>query len=698
MLGSQLNSPAAPPANGALASAAEPGSEEASAKAAGDGLPNLKGVNLKGSNLKDGDKKIPVAALTAAQAVPVSTVQLPAAILILPDEVALNEVAKDPPAQIFLPAAEQSNAPTSRPVTIPLNSVASVDGSDEPSRARMYYPPATIAPFSPPSVDEAANLVTNQAPLPFASSPSDRTPSSPLRPAQNTFPQTVVVASPQNPPAPGFLSTQAGVEQTAGVISRDDSLTTSFSDANAPAGVTAPPPPNVSVGADAQNADQTSSVLGVSGAQVFGLNNESAVNVESAIGTISSANTESDSRPALNPSETVAGPTIAAHLSSPTELVQAGAVPAAVSVVSAVEAQSVELKAPAHAASVATARASQKPASRETPDSPTEPDRVAGDVPLRTASVLRENAPSPALTSPASARPPDGVSTSAPLTAAPAAAATTAPQTVDANLPAQTGVGNQVAVSLGVPAQDAPAGKDSQSGKQDADAQSSSAPKISAVSPSQPDAPPTAPAQPAAMVGADNAGPTLANQPGLAAPTPRPSPNATNPDSGRTDSSHSASPNDGPPNLPQTQESPATLSAGPVQMAQMVSKAAQSEMHIGLNTSAFGSVEVHTVVHANDVGVLIGSEKGDLRSMLASELPGIASTLQQQNLRLSQVSFHQGFSFSNQMSSGGGSQPRSFAPRATSSATQPVERMTTETGEATEVSRIGLSAGLNVLA
>ena len=70
-------------------------------------------------------------------------------------------------------------------------------------------------------------------------------------------------------------------------------------------------------------------------------------------------------------------------------------------------------------------------------------------------------------------------------------------------------------------------------------------------------------------------------------------------------------------------------------MAQIVSKAAQSEMRIEFNTAAFGSVEVRTIVHANDVGVLIGSERGDLRSLLANELPGIAHNLQQQDLRLS---------------------------------------------------------------
>src|ERR1700682_2727712 len=70
-------------------------------------------------------------------------------------------------------------------------------------------------------------------------------------------------------------------------------------------------------------------------------------------------------------------------------------------------------------------------------------------------------------------------------------------------------------------------------------------------------------------------------------------------------------------------ESQAALTMGPVQMAQIVSKATQAEMHIGLNTSAFGNVEVRTVIHASEVGLVIGSERGDLRSLLGSEIPGI---------------------------------------------------------------------------
>jgi len=112
-----------------------------------------------------------------------------------------------------------------------------------------------------------------------------------------------------------------------------------------------------------------------------------------------------------------------------------------------------------------------------------------------------------------------------------------------------------------------------------------------------------------------------------------------------------------------TAENPAVTVPGPVQVAQMVSRVGQSEMRIGMNTSAFGSVEVRTVVHASDVGLVIGSEKGDLRGLLTNEMPAITSTLQQQNLRLNSVNFMQGFAFSNNASGGGASQQqRSFVP------------------------------------
>ena len=158
-------------------------------------------------------------------------------------------------------------------------------------------------------------------------------------------------------------------------------------------------------------------------------------------------------------------------------------------------------------------------------------------------------------------------------------------------------------------------------------------------------------------------------------------------------------PTDSPSNLPAPRDLPATPNAGPVQMAQMVNRAAQSEMRIGLNTAAFGNVEVHTVVHANEVGIQIGSERGDLRSLLANDLPGIANTLQQQNLRLNQVNFHQpGFAFSNQMSSGGDAQPRSFASRPTVTRDFSGELSGAEPSEAAPPSPTAAVRGLSVLA
>ncbi len=84
--------------------------------------------------------------------------------------------------------------------------------------------------------------------------------------------------------------------------------------------------------------------------------------------------------------------------------------------------------------------------------------------------------------------------------------------------------------------------------------------------------------------------------------------------------------------------SPAS-SAGPVQLAQILNKVTHAEMRIGLNTAAFGDVEIRTVVHATDVGVQIGSEKGNLQALLTNDLPSISGHLQQQNLHLTQVSF-----------------------------------------------------------
>src|SRR5262249_11749361 len=99
---------------------------------------------------------------------------------------------------------------------------------------------------------------------------------------------------------------------------------------------------------------------------------------------------------------------------------------------------------------------------------------------------------------------------------------------------------------------------------------------------------------------------------------------------------------------------------GPVQTSQMSEKSAQSEMRIGLSTSAFGSVEVRTTVRANEVGVTIGSERGDLRSILSNDLQAIGNNLMKQDLRLNAVVFQGSSTVSYGSSSEGNGRQQSF--------------------------------------
>jgi hypothetical protein len=62
-------------------------------------------------------------------------------------------------------------------------------------------------------------------------------------------------------------------------------------------------------------------------------------------------------------------------------------------------------------------------------------------------------------------------------------------------------------------------------------------------------------------------------------------------------------------------------------------------MHIDLRTQTFGSVEVHTSVRDSQVGVTIGNEKGDLRTFLTAEVPGLQTAFRQQDLRFDQIHF-----------------------------------------------------------
>lgn len=118
---------------------------------------------------------------------------------------------------------------------------------------------------------------------------------------------------------------------------------------------------------------------------------------------------------------------------------------------------------------------------------------------------------------------------------------------------------------------------------------------------------------------------------------------------------------------PDRAEPPWPHAADLVRSARMLEKVAQSEMHIGLRTAAFGSVEVHTVIRQAQVDIAIGSEKGDLRTWLTSEMPVLEASLRQHHLKLEDVRLLE-TCFSNPMgfSAGADSHPRSFHPPTSS--------------------------------
>jgi hypothetical protein len=103
---------------------------------------------------------------------------------------------------------------------------------------------------------------------------------------------------------------------------------------------------------------------------------------------------------------------------------------------------------------------------------------------------------------------------------------------------------------------------------------------------------------------------------------------------------------------------------GEVNTARLVSLASQSEMHIGLRTTAFGKVEVHTILRDAQVGVALGSERGDLKTYFSAEMPVVQSSLRQQSMDLAQVRFlSQSSTADAGLSHGNDGQPQTFQER-----------------------------------
>src|SRR5208282_1026695 len=87
-----------------------------------------------------------------------------------------------------------------------------------------------------------------------------------------------------------------------------------------------------------------------------------------------------------------------------------------------------------------------------------------------------------------------------------------------------------------------------------------------------------------------------------------------------------------PPPPPLTPDSPADL-----QMNAQVN----AQMHVGIRTDAFGSVEIHTVVQQSQIGITVQSDS-DIARWFSSEVPSLESGLNQSHLNLTGVNFDNG--------------------------------------------------------
>jgi len=83
-----------------------------------------------------------------------------------------------------------------------------------------------------------------------------------------------------------------------------------------------------------------------------------------------------------------------------------------------------------------------------------------------------------------------------------------------------------------------------------------------------------------------------------------------------------------------------------------------SEMHLGVRTQSFGSVEVHAVVHESQVRLAIASDSAELRHYLSTEAPVLAGKLERHDLQLQNIEFA-GAGLSLQSGLWSGADPRS---------------------------------------
>lgn len=131
---------------------------------------------------------------------------------------------------------------------------------------------------------------------------------------------------------------------------------------------------------------------------------------------------------------------------------------------------------------------------------------------------------------------------------------------------------------------------------------------------------------------------------------------------------------DAAPNLPQTHQmldsapAPAPPAANaPGSLADLQTNAqVNAQMHVGLHTDAFGSVEIHTVVQQSQVGITVHSDR-DISRWFNSEVPGLESGLNRSHLNLTAVNFDNDRSGVQTATSFQNGQPRQGSPQTVGS-------------------------------
>lgn len=111
--------------------------------------------------------------------------------------------------------------------------------------------------------------------------------------------------------------------------------------------------------------------------------------------------------------------------------------------------------------------------------------------------------------------------------------------------------------------------------------------------------------------------------------------------------------------LPAQESNPATPPMV-VQSARLVNGAGAGEMRVGVNSAAFGSIELQTHVNQDHVSASISTGHGELHAAMVAEMPSLERAMGQHHLQLDQMDLN-ARSGAQQQSSGEGGHARQQA-------------------------------------